>query len=244
MAKSRRRPTSDPSKAASALETLYRELHKEYWAFVESIQEFDPRGKAEAWISYTANHIETYGDQEALVYLRSREHECKHQIQEVISNWKTAAQEEIQQSARGISVTFIETGKTKRHGGMPLAAARDVANISPYRLPNFWGWRDEEEFYIDATMLRTVEWCEIGGFEQWWERLARLTTQDIFQVGIDPLPASYWLFSMCRSNYAIELMGKALAHALEAIVIPQYDVDRPWRILRETGSTKKKKALR
>lgn len=32
-------------------------------------------------------------------------------------------------------------------------------------------------------MLRTVEWCQIGGFDQWWRRLARLTVEDV--LGVD-----------------------------------------------------------
>jgi len=55
------------------------------------------------------------------------------------------------------------------------------------------------------------------------------------QGGIDPIPGSFWLFSMCRSNYAIELMKRALERALEAIELPLDDDCFPWRVLRSWG---------
>lgn len=235
MKKPKRRPAKDISKQLAKLNEAYRKQHAAYQAFVESIQGQEPRAKAEAWISYTANNIDTYGDQEALVYLRSRGHECGDQINEVLLDWKRAAHERITECAKGISTVIFETGETKRTGGMPLAKASDVKSVSPYILRNFWGGRDEQELSIDATMLRTVEWCNIGGFDEWWERLARSTMQDTVQGGIDPLPGSFWLFNMCRSNYAVELMGKALERALEAIEIPLQGNIYPWRVLRHWG---------
>ena len=235
MKKSKSRPPEDFGARIAKLEDAYRKVHAAYQKFVESIQGLDPKAKAEKWMSFTADNIDTYGDQEALVYLRSRGYKCEEQIDELVSDWKRAARERIEECARGISVDILETGETKRTGGMPLAKASDVRNVSPYILDNFWGGRDEQAFSIDATMLRTVEWCDVGGFDDWWERLARSTTQDMIQGGIDPLPGSLWLFNMCRSNYAVKLMGRALERALEAIELPLHDEVYPWRILRQWG---------
>jgi hypothetical protein len=149
---------------------------------------------------FAADNIDTYGDQEALVYLWSRGHECGKQIDELVSDWKRAAQQQIENCAKDVSVYVLETGETKREGGIPLAKVSDVKNVSPYLLHNFWGGRDEQGLSIDATMLRTVPWCEIGGFDEWWERLARTTTQDVIQGGIDSVPGSFWLFNMSRSD--------------------------------------------
>ena len=233
MKKSRSRPPEDFGARLAKLEDAYRKVHAAYQKFVESIQSLGPRAKAEEWMSFTADNIDTYGDQEALVYLRSRGHECEERIDELVSDWKRAARERIEECANGISVEILETGETKRTGGMPLAKASDVRSVSPYILHNFWGGRDEQEISIDATMLRTVEWCDVGGFDEWWERLARSTTQDMIQGGIDPVPGSFWLFNMCRSNYAVKLMGRALERALEAIELPLHDEVYPWRILRQ-----------
>ncbi len=222
-------------KKLARLYNAYRKQHAAYQAFIESIQGQQPRAKADGWMSYTSNEIDSFGDQEALVYLRSRGHECRKQIDKLLSNWKRAARQSIAECAKGISIGTLETGKTKRMGGMPLVKASDVKNLSPYILRNFWGGRDEQELSIDATMLRAVEWCDIGGFDDWWERLARSTTQDTVQGGIDPVPGSFWLFNMCRSDYAIELMDKALDRALEAIELALHEDVYPWRVLRPWG---------
>jgi hypothetical protein len=233
MKKSKSRPPEDIGAPLAKLEDAYQKEHEAYQNFVESIQGQEPRAKAEEWMHFTAKNIYTYGDQESLVYLRSRGHECKEQIDELVSNWKRAAKERIERCAKGTSVEILETGETKRIGGMPLAKASDIRNVSPYILQNFWSGRDDQELSIDATMLRTVEWCDIGGFDEWWERLARSTTQDIIQGGIDSIPGSFWLFSMCRSNYALKLLGRTLERALEAIEQPLDNEVNPWRVLRQ-----------
>lgn len=98
----------------------------------------------------------------------------------------------------------------------------------------FWEGRDSQELSIDATMLRTAEWCQRGGFDEWWRRLAKDVTIDTFTGGIlHPAAASYFLFNMCRSDFAIQLMGKPLAGHLDAIEIPQYNETYPWRTPRE-----------
>lgn len=56
---------------------------------------------------YTAKNIDWYGDQEALVYLRSRGHECKEEIDRLISDWKKSARKRIEDYTRGISVLSI-----------------------------------------------------------------------------------------------------------------------------------------
>jgi hypothetical protein len=55
-----------------------------------SIQGLQPLEKAEAWLSYVADDIEYWGDQEALVYLKSRGRDCSAQINKLVSVWKTA----------------------------------------------------------------------------------------------------------------------------------------------------------
>jgi len=231
--KRQRKKSDDLAKALATLDAAYSKQRATYRQFVESIQGQQPRAKANAWMVFAADNIDTYGDQEALVYLRSRGHECGKQIDELVSDWKRAAQQQIENCAKDVSVYVLETGETKREGGIPLAKVSDVKNVSPYLLHNFWGGRDEQGLSIDATMLRTVQWCEIGGFDEWWERLARTTTQDVIQGGIDSVPGSFWLFNMSRSDYAIELMGRALDRALEVIELPSNGEPYPWRVMRE-----------
>lgn len=207
--------------------------YKEYQRFIESIQRYDTRTKSEEWIAYVAKNISIYGDQEALVYLRSRGHECEEEIKKLIINWKRAARQSIERCSKGNRVENFETEKVEWRGGMPLAKASDVKNVSQYILHDFWGGRDEQELSINATMLRTVEWCEIAGFDEWWERLAHNTLMDVVQGGIDPGPGSFWLFYLTRSNYAIELMDRALERTLEALELNMLSGESyPWRVQR------------
>ncbi len=227
----------------SDIEALFKELNEAYMSaqktykdFVKTIQDKEPREKAERWLEYVASNIETYGNQEALVYLRSRGHECNDEISELIDSWRRAAKREIEECSRGIGVHVLETGEMKHKGGIPLSEASNVRNVSSFLLPDFWSGRDEQQLSIDATMLRTVEWCDIGGFDEWWERLAQSLKREIFQGGIEPVQSSIQLFHMVRSDYAIQLMDAALVRALEAIELPFGDERYPWLVFRALGT--------
>ncbi len=112
----------------------------------------------------------------------------------------------------------------------------------PLFLPDFWSGRSGQEETIDATMLRTVEWCEIGGFDDWWIRLSQENRRSILHDGIEnTFPRSFWLFAMCRSDYAIELMRGTLEIALETIKISEYGAPFPWRDIRISLESLKKK---
>src|SRR5829696_1982970 len=57
---------------------------------------------------------------------------------------------------------------------------------------------------------------------------------------------SFWLFAMCRSDYAIELMRKSLEIALETIKVPEHREPFPWRVTRldfESFKKDKKKSI-
>jgi len=205
-----------------------RERSKAYDSFVQSIQDCEPHDKAEAWLEYWAKNGEDYGDQEALVYMQSRGYDCSTEIDELVSSWKRAARHRIEECAQGIPFYDLDKGESRTPCKMSKAEAGDIKNLSPFILRDFWSGSDQQEHSIDATMLRTVEWFNIGGFDDWWERLAKTITQTIVHGGINPVLASYHLFSMCRSNYAIRLMRKALERALDAIEIPDSNQKYPW----------------
>ena len=118
----------------------------------------------------------------------------------------------------------INTGETKEiaREGISFEEASDVLNQSNYRLSDFWLFSGFSDLDADATMLRTVEWCKIGGFNDWWRRLAENVYEMTIKGGIDPIPASFYLFSVCRSDFAIELMSKTLVKLLEAIDLPEF----------------------
>ena len=178
--------------------------------------------KAESWLSHTAGNFEAatgpeavvsplsldaVTDQEALVYLRSRGHDCHRSVANLIQIWKAAEQARLDQynapSGKRLSVE---------------AKPNNIESISTIRLPNFWETPPLGEYSVDAAMLRTVDWCEIAGFEPWWRRLVREREEDLLRGGIDRNTAAFWLFNMVRSDYAIQLMPAAvLNRCLETI---------------------------
>jgi hypothetical protein len=109
---------------------------------------------------------------------------------------------------------------------MSFAEARKIEERSEFQLPNFWGHHGHEQT-IDATMLRTVDWCGVGGFDPWWRRLARRTTGDFIDGGVEPGSLVYWLFAMSRTQLAIKIMPRALKLALDNIELVRTGL-HPW----------------
>jgi nucleoside phosphorylase len=211
----------------------YERKQKDYQRFVESIQGLEPFEKAESYLWYVANNIEDYGDQEAIIYLVSRGYDCSTQISHIVKCWKEDAHWSIEETSKGIPFS-TETGGSKRIGGMSIAEARNVESLGGVILRDFWGGTDKQELSIDATMFRAVEWCQIGGFEEWWRRLAKEVKQSTLQGGTGPA-ACFFLFNMCRSDFAIQLLEKALKWQLEALEIPEYQQPFPWRRMYPVG---------
>jgi hypothetical protein len=204
-----------------------------YRAFVASIAGLRSIPKAEAWLGYIASHMENYGDQEALVYRISRGIPCEPDVRALIERWKAdvdRAHERYLRDGLAFDRTrgYFKPPEPKRPG-----QSLDVAGTPRGLLPNFWGFYDNEELRINATMLRAVEWGEIGGFEDWWERLAIDEKDSVIQGGISTVPASYWLFHMCRSNKTISLLGNTLRRALESIEISEQGLAAPWSYYKE-----------
>lgn len=215
---------------------LSKQRQQTYQQFVESIQNLKSLEKAEAWLEYIANDEKTYGAQEATVYLASRGYDCTEIVREMVAEWKLAEKKSIEDCMQEVRVYRFDTGEYGEviKKGIPYTEASDILNQSPFVLRDFWGGFDHQEFSIDATMLRTVEWCNIGGFDEWWLRLAKEHYEMIIQGGVDPIPASFFLFNMCRSDYAIQLMQKTLTRMLEAIELPDHKQLYPWRRWRWT----------
>jgi hypothetical protein len=176
-----------------------REKRREYIAFCESIKNLEPISRAESWLEYISRNCDEFVENESLVYLRSRGSSCEVQIKNLIDSWKCSIER--------------TSNDTNIHPGPPA----------------FWGARDQQEIFIDATMLRTVEWCEIGGFDEYWENLARGIYSDSLKYGVENTEeAGYWLFYLCRSDYAIELMEKALRRNLESLQHVEDGTKFPW----------------
>jgi hypothetical protein len=191
-------------------------------------------------VSHVLADVDRYGDLEAVVYMRSRGGSCPDLLDEINDGWRRAANNAIEEFARGYHVRSFgdeQDGETEYVSRRPLEEAADVARWSPSQLRNFWGGHDHEELTIDATMLRAMHWCGIGGFEVWWRRWADDVADSVAHGGIENGPAgAIWLFALVRSDKAIELLGLSMGTALWALQLGQYDKHRPWFILREKGS--------
>jgi hypothetical protein len=179
--------------------------------------------KAEVWLLKVANEIEGVWDQEALVYLRSRGHDCHDQVAELIQAWKGAEEARLYEYNQRV-------GKTPG----TEANVTNIEEISPILLRDFWGGAQPEDYSFEATMLRTVDWCEIAGFDPWWHRLEQRLKESTFSPeGTNLLPN--WLFAMARSDYAIRVMRRVLERHLELISISGPNKPEPW-IVRNRGS--------
>jgi hypothetical protein len=208
------------------IEEESRRRRSEFDRFVKEHRRLPSVQRAEAWLRFVAGDPEGYGDQEALVYLTNRGEDCSTLIRRVSERWQRAEDVAIRECATGQGVSF--PGKRVTYlGGRSLTAAQEVEHVSPYNLRDFWHAHREQEQTIQATMLRTVETCGVGGFEKWWRRMARETTTAFVEGGLDRGPLVYWLFAMCRSELAIKLMPKAMHLALENIEIVRRGL-HPW----------------
>lgn len=235
MTKNRR--IANVKSADSYAAKLQQALDDERRRYIESVRLLPPLEKAEAFLLRVAQHAESYGDHEALVYLASRRKNCNALINTTVDNWRAAVRIAIQDCARGTPMTSFgnRRSRTRYVGGMSLRQARNVKVRSVVELRNFWGFCDSQEFSIDATMLRTVEWCGITGFAGWWDRLAREERESVLHGGVSGVPAVYRLFSLCRSDLAIRLMKGSLIRTLEACEAPEGGQDVPWRIVCPRG---------
>jgi hypothetical protein len=99
-------------------------------------------------------------------------------------------------------------------GGRPptLPEAWEIERQPSPWFPDFW----ERDEVTDATMLRTSEWCEFGAFEPWWTRLKKAEETAFFEqaAGLTTDAGSLWLFAMCRSHKAVQLMRFLLTAGL------------------------------
>jgi hypothetical protein len=125
--------------------------------------------KAERWLLKVANEIEGVWDQEALVYLRSRGHDCHDQVAELIEAWKVAEQARLDEYNQRVGKTLGTE-----------ANLINIEEISPLFLRDFWGGAPPDDYSFEATMLRTVDWCAIAGFDSWWHRLEQRLKKNTF----------------------------------------------------------------
>jgi hypothetical protein len=176
-----------------------------------------PIDKATAWLSYRADHRETDDDLECLIYLSSRGHSIDRHVQQLRAEWKLAESDSFEQYQQRTATTADDGPVT----------VEDFSTKSSFAWPNFW---EGHHYTIDATMLRTVEWCRIAGFKRWWKRLAQEIRDDALDGGFGN---ALWLFAMCRSDLAQSMLSIPLRRAFENLTSPRFLAPLPWQIERE-----------
>jgi hypothetical protein len=196
-----------------------KERRKEYERFRTTLPVFAPLDRAAAWLAYVAEHRECDGDLESITFLASRGRKIDNVVRKVSEEWKEAEKKRI-----------ADYNKQLEQRGGSRVTVNDVATTLLAFLPDFWRGRGNQEHSIDATMLRAAEWCQIGGFEQWWERLAQEAIEDMMLGGgFEDVVRAAWLFAMCRSDYAVKLMPKALHRALDGVAVRRVGGRLPWQ---------------
>jgi hypothetical protein len=210
-------------------------MSEESHTSVESSKTAISLAKAEDWLTLVAEHIDSADpidialDQEALVYLRSRGHDCHEQVTALIESWKTAEQARFDEYNQGSAVLDLMGGETTSKKRALTTDSSNFMEIPPIFLRPFWDFAPLGESSLDASMLRTADWCGIGGFEPWWRRLAQSRNEKLFQGGIEETAAAaYWLFHMLRSDYAIKLMPQVLNRYFEFIAFAGPNKRQPW----------------
>lgn len=229
-------PDSKMVKAVTGLrawDRYYRDQRARYQQFLDENRNRPSHERAVAWLRFAAAYPDGWGDEEALVYLASQNLEISELIEATVQRWKEAESRIIAKSLHGRPLVHLLTGKTTYKNPLPPASAKDIEHASEFLLPPFWSGADEQMLSLDATMLRAVEWCDIGGFDAWWKRLARITEENVALGGLEPEPATAYLFNMTRSPFAIDLMPRALIRFLEACELTR-DGELPWITYRPT----------
>src|SRR3984885_16086353 len=224
--KSKDKPQSEMDLIMDGFETRWAseverrdEKRKDYEQLRATISGLAPLDRAAAWLAYVAEHRECDGDLESITFLASRGRNIDNLVQKVIGEWKEAEKKRI-----------ADYNKELQQRGGSRVTVNDVATTLLGFLPNFWRGRGDQRHSIDATMLRAVEWCRVGGFEHWWERLAQDAIEDMMLGGsFEDVSRAFWLFAMCRSDYAVKLMPKALHRALDGVGGRRGGGGLPWQ---------------
>lgn len=181
--------------------------------------------RAELWLLPEALNAGADSSAEALVYFASRGNNLMS-AHEIKKRWHKIICLDLQRGSvfRNIPEKIKDRAKENL---ISLSEASDLLNLNG-DLPRFFGFRDEEEEFIDASFLRTVEWLNIEGFDAWVEStINNLNTST--QYGIEHYKFSWDLFYMVRSNLFIEKSPRVgLESLLWALINGSSEKDKPW----------------
>lgn len=201
--------------------------------FSEIIANESPKQKAYKFLEYFYNNYSTsFGEDEFLVLLISRGGNFKDFQGKQFDLWKNKSIELINRA--GYSFSNSETGENKvvRYIEEKNLFEQDVAKTPHFEIPDFWAGRRNEVNTIDATMLRVAQWCKLSGFDGYWKRLVNDIELNVPFDLSDRMQRIQWMFSICRCEYAIDLMFSKLSLLIEILIIPdEQNINNVWEYL-------------
>ncbi len=180
------------------------------------------------WISqFTVNE---FADQEALIYFISRGGDFSNNIKDMAARLKehkkkSEAFYKFLATWSDKELNFLGLQKKKSR---PRKIDKDASYYEFMQRKSFSLANDDESYQV-ASMIRTIAWCEIGGYDEFWKEIANRLNEDVNRGGeIEHELASQTLFHICRSDFAIELMGDNLVKLLDIIEMPDFQLTIPW----------------
>jgi hypothetical protein len=189
--------------------------------------------KAEYWLLPIAEKAAADADLEAAIYFASRGREEIIDVNRLRDFWHTAVCDAILQGRPLVPLPpepILERAKART---LSLAEAFDLMSQKDGFLPSFFSFRDEEEDFIDATMLRAMEWLDVTGFARWADGLVNgISLGARFGVDGNVGEIGWWLFYWCRSDNAIRIADRRGWQSwFLALINSADDRERPWRSL-------------
>ncbi len=190
--------------------------------------------KSEEFFRFILNDdFDSWGDLEAFIYLASRGFDCRRYIDQIEQEWQRAQTDRLKEANAPTKIYHESTngkkGRVTYHKKPKIIGLADIEKTSSLLLRPFWGFSDSQQLSIEATVLRAYEWLKIGGFEGWFRRLGRELDESTLLGGSNKYASSFYLFNLCRSDYAVNNYIKQLNRILETIEIVSIDDSPcPW----------------
>jgi nucleoside phosphorylase len=185
-----------------------------------------PTRKAESWLRPIAEDAGANSDVEATVYFASRDGQAPlvaEAARRISQDWYNAVCARIEDLARLVPANVV---KLARDGRLSLSqAARNIAPLGgSMRFLHFF---DQEEDFIDATLLRAVQWLGIEGFQPWVDDAVRWLSGG--RAGSVTAPEGWALFNLLRADLALTAAQRSgLKTWFWAFVANAVEKDRTW----------------
>ncbi len=188
-------------------------------SFAKSQENLNPKERAYNFIQYYyKKYKKYYGEEEFLILLISREMELQDDFQSPIYySWKEAEKREKDRFLDQLQQQLNE---------LPTSEIYDRFKNS---IPNFWRGRRNELNTIDSTFIRVIDNLKLSGFDDYCQVLKKDFPLNFYSDISEITPLIQYLYSLCRSECAIELFYDKLSIIIESIITHnKYSEHRIW----------------